>query len=534
MPSGPWRRRAAEFGGVLNSLLRRIQDSWRTSMQVRVVGSITAATALVMVLLGFGLAVIFGQSMFQTRIDMANNEIDRARIVIEERIEATASSGSIQTQLDAARAALAQELQTGRNNSGLYDAVLVVPDHDGATVSSPEGYHVPRPLTDMVASGVVAYQFIDTERADGTTFASLHIGTPTATEIPGLQLYLVMSLDAEAQTMQTVDTMLAFAACVMVALLGSIMWFMTIQITGPVRAAALVAQRLAAGHLRERMEIRGEDEMARLALSFNDMADKLSTQIEQLEEYGELQHQFTSAVSHELRTPLTSMRMAAEILADESDDLSAAGKVASKRMLQDLDSFESLLIDLLEIARFDEQRAVLNDEQTDLSQCVRTAWTQSRTLAANLGVEVLFDLPEEPVWFSGEATRVERVIRNLVNNAIDHSEGNPVTIAVAGNDTSVAVTVTDHGVGLKAGAEELVFDRFWRADPSRTRHSGGTGLGLAIALEDARLHGGTLEVASTFGVGSQFRLVLPRTPNAKIHTPALPLAAPEPLKEDTP
>ena len=118
------------------------------------------------------------------------------------------------------------------------------------------------------------------------------------------------------------------------------------------------------------------------------------------------------------------------------------------------------------------------------------------------------------------------MVRNLIANAIDHSEGNPVTVRMRSNDEAVAITVTDGGVGLKTGEEDLVFNRFWRADKSRKRHSGGTGLGLAIAREDAQLHGGVLDAIGEYGVGSQFRLVLPRDVEAGFTESPLPLEAP--------
>ncbi len=136
-------------------------------------------------------------------------------------------------------------------------------------------------------------------------------------------------------------------------------------------------------------------------------------------------------------------------------------------------------------------------------------------------------MPEEPVIVNGDSRRIERIVRNLVANAIDHAKGHPVEIRMAADEHAVAITVTDHGVGLKPGQEELVFNRFWRADPSRVRHSGGTGLGLAIAREDANLHGGTLEAAGNIGVGSIFRLVIPREPHGNYGKPPLELVAPE-------
>ena len=109
-----------------------------------------------------------------------------------------------------------------------------------------------------------------------------------------------------------------------------------------------------------------------------------------------------------------------------------------------------------------------------------------------------------------DSRRVDRILRNLINNAIDHAERRTVDIELAADDDALAITVTDHGVGLKPGEAGLVFNRFWRADPSRQRHTGGTGLGLSISLEDARLHGGWLQAYGVPGRGARFRLTLPR------------------------
>ena len=119
--------------------------------------------------------------------------------------------------------------------------------------------------------------------------------------------------------------------------------------------------------------------------------------------------------------------------------------------------------------------------------------------------------------------RVERILRNLVGNAVEHGEGRPVDITLACDDAAVAVTVRDHGVGLKPGEEQLVFNRFWRADPSRARQTGGTGLGLSISVEDARLHGGWLEAWGVPGGGAQFRLTLPVRAGDRLTAAPLPL-----------
>src|SRR5207248_9558960 len=133
------------------------------------------------------------------------------------------------------------------------------------------------------------------------------------------------------------------------------------------------------------------------------------------------------------------------------------------------------------------------------------------------------DLPAEEVLAEVDARRVERVLRNLLANAVDHGEGLPVRLTVAADADAVAIAVRDHGVGLRPGEADLVFNRFWRADPSRNRRTGGTGLGLAISHEDARLHGGLLEAWGTPGDGACFRLTLPRRQGEPFEESPLPL-----------
>ncbi|AGF71756.1 two-component system sensor kinase protein [Corynebacterium halotolerans YIM 70093 = DSM 44683] len=494
---------------------------------MRVIGLIFVASAVVMFILAMALISVVAQRLVDSKLDIANSEIDRARMAVEQQIDATSTGSSAQVRLNSARASLTQLSSQAGETAAVYEPVIVVNNPDGTVTTAPEGYRVPDRLRHFVSEGQVSYQFATIDRADGSTYNALVIGTPTDSDIPNLQVYLVLSMESDEATMALLRGLLSASGVVVVVLLVGIAWLATQQVTAPVRSASRIAQRLAAGHLRERMVVDGEDEMARLAVSFNSMADSLSRQIHQLEEYGNLQRQFTSDVSHELRTPLTTVRMAADMIAADADEFEPHTKRASQLMMRELDRFEVLLNELLEISRHDAGVADLAESRLDLRTCIQAAWEQSRHLATELGVEVRFDLPEEPVWITGDSRRIERILRNLTNNAIDHSEGNPVDVVLAANDDAAAITVTDHGVGLKPGQEELVFNRFWRADASRVRHSGGTGLGLAIAREDALLHGGVLDATGNFGVGSQFRLTLPREPGRSYTESPLELEAPQ-------
>lgn len=492
---------------------------------MRVIGSIFVASAVVMLILGMALISVVTSRLVDAKLDIANSEIDRARVSVERQIDATSATSTMQVRLNSARASLTQRT-TQTDIATVYEPVLVVANQDGTTTTSPEGYRIPEKLRRFVSEDQISYQFATIDRDDGSTYNALVIGTPTEADIPDLQVYLVMSMESDASTLALLRGLLSAAGVVVVVLLVGIAWLATQQVTAPVRSASRIAQRLAAGHLRERMIVDGEDEMARLALSFNDMAEKLSKQIHQLEEYGNLQRQFTSDVSHELRTPLTTVRMAADMIASDPDSLEPHTRRASELMVRELDRFEELLADLLEISRHDAGVADLSEARIDVRSCITSAWEQTCHIAEKLNVDVRFHTPEEPVMMTGDSRRIERVLRNLIANAIDHSEGNPVDVTLAENEDAVAITVTDHGVGLKPGQEELVFNRFWRADASRRRHSGGTGLGLAIAREDVVLHGGQLDAAGNHGVGSQFRVVLPREPRKPITESPLELEAP--------
>jgi len=498
------------------------------------VGTVLIVSAIVMGLLALALASVVTQRLVDLKLENAEYDLERVRGTVEEQLRNTAATGaSTQGRLNTARAALAQRSQQDQPATGAYEPVLVVPQKDGE-ITSPEDFTVPQRLTDFVSQGQVAYQF-NPVNSGGRMYDALIIGTPTDSDIPGLQLYLVMDMQSERQTLALMRGLLASAGIVVVVLLVGIAWLSSQQLVAPVRSASRIAERLAAGHLRERMAVEGEDEMARLALSFNDMADNLSSKITQLEEYGDLQRQFTSDVSHELRTPLTTVRMAADMIAGDEENLEPHTRRASQLMMRELDRFEALLADLLEISRHDAGVADLSAATIDARSPIESAWAQTSVLAEELDVAVEFDVPDEPMQMVGDPRRIERIVRNLLANAIDHSEGNPVVLELAANDEAVAITVTDGGVGLKPGQEELVFNRFWRADSSRKRHSGGTGLGLAIAREDAQLHCGTLDAAGTAGVGSQFRLVLPRDPEAGFTVAPLELHAPgAPAEEDTP
>ncbi|KPC73497.1 MtrAB system histidine kinase MtrB [Streptomyces albus] len=325
------------------------------------------------------------------------------------------------------------------------------------------------------------------------------------------QLYYVFPFTQEEDSLSLVKGTLATAGVFVVVLLGAIAWLVVRQVVTPVRMAAGISERLAAGRLQERMKVTGEDDIARLGESFNKMAQNLQVKIQQLEELSRMQRRFVSDVSHELRTPLTTVRMAADVIHEAREDFDPATARSAELLLGQLDRFESLLADLLEISRFDAGAANLEASAVDLRDVVHRVVEGCEPLADRKGSRILVRGDEEPVIAEVDGRRIERVLRNLVDNAVEHGEGRDVVVRLAAGNGAVAVAVRDYGVGLKEGEAERVFNRFWRADPARARTTGGTGLGLSIALEDARLHGGWLRAWGEPGHGSQFLLVVPCT-----------------------
>ena len=340
-------------------------------------------------------------------------------------------------------------------------------------------------------------------------------------------LYLLFPMTEEQNTLSLLRKSLITAGVLLLLLVAGLTWLVTRQVVTPIRLARRVAERISSGRLEERMHVAGQDDIARLGTSFNHMADAMQRQIRQLEELSRVQRQFVSDVSHELRTPLTTVRMAGDVLHDERAQFDPVTARAAELLQAELDRFETLLTDLLEISRFDAGAAVLDLEDVNLVDVVHRVVAATAPLAEQRGVRIQVQ-SEGPCVAEADVRRVERIVRNLLTNAIDHAPQNStqsrdVEIRVAADDDAAALTVRDHGVGLAPGETAMVFNRFWRADPARARTTGGTGLGLAISLEDARLHGGMLQAWGRPGDGALFRLTLPREVGEPIPHSPLPL-----------
>jgi two-component system sensor histidine kinase MtrB len=253
------------------------------------------------------------------------------------------------------------------------------------------------------------------------------------------------------------------------------------------------------------------------------MAESLEQQIARLENLSRVQQRFVSDVSHELRTPLTTLRMASEVISASRESFDPTVARSTELLVAQLDRFERLLEDLLEVSRFDAEVAILEAVDFDIVQLVNRCAEDLALVAKERKTQIFVKSAEPAIMIKADIRRVERILRNLMANAIDHSEEIQIDVQIEASESDVAIGVRDYGIGLDENSLTRVFDRFWRADPSRARTRGGTGLGLSIALEDARLHNGELEAWGRPGRGAHFVVTLPRKTWESIDRRLIPL-----------
>ena len=368
------------------------------------------------------------------------------------------------------------------------------------------------------------------EKSNGEPYPALIIGTSVSIpQNPDYGLFVVYDLSESSSTITYINVVLGTGFTVLLILVLSIVWFVTRLAVRPITLTAITAEKLAAGDLNRRVSVRGKHQAARLGISFNKMADSLQDQITQLERLSTLQQRFVSDVSHELRTPLSTVRLSSELLYDSRDTLNPVQSRSVELMHNQVDRFQALLSDLLEISRFDAGSAVLNIDAEDFMSVLNDVLVEVIPHLERTGTRLIVHSEQAHIDIDIDRVRIERVLRNLLFNAIEHGESKPVDMYIATNATNLGVAVRDHGIGLSEEEAAQVFNRFWRADTSRKRTLGGTGLGLSITAEDVRLHGGRIEAWGMKGKGACFTMNLPLVHGGELGpSPVLITGEPEP------
>ncbi|MFG3282013.1 ATP-binding protein [Streptomyces sp. NPDC048111] len=342
---------------------------------------------------------------------------------------------------------------------------------------------------------------------DGTPY--LTIGMPVMfnqgvdQQRSGVYLYAVMDLKTESITIRAMvsaaknGALPALAVAVVPALLAAR------SVLRPVRDLRRAASSMGKGRLDTRIEVKGSDELADLAWTFNESAEELERSVEELQKAEARARRFASDVSHELRTPLAGMLAVTEVLDEDADGLDPDTARAVRLISAETGKLATLVEDLMEISRFDARAAELHPDEVDVAETIR------KTLQRRHWQDrVITELPDG-VRAMIDPRRFDIVVANLVGNALRHG-AEPVTVRLrpASGDRPLVVEVADRGPGIDAAVLPHIFDRFFKADAARTR-SAGSGLGLAITQENVRLHGGTVRAANGPRGGAVFTVELP-------------------------
>ncbi len=386
---------------------------------------------------------------------------------------------------------------------GLGDTVVVAEYRTlrASSDASADRTRISRALRDAVRTrNRMSFQRVDRH---GSPY--LVVGTPVTFDSgtpSGLDVYAISSLRAEQDDTAGILDAVRDGLLPVLLLTVALALLAARTVLRPVRELGRATRRHAAGDLTSRVVVpKGRDELADLARDFNDTAEALETSVDELREQEAKARRFVADVSHELRTPLAAMTMVATVLDEDAAQLPPDTAHAARTVSAETARLSRLVDDLMEMSRFDSGAARLNLGEVDLAETVRNTlalrgWTERVRAELPPGVRAVVD-----------PRRIDVAVANLVGNALRHG-AEPVTVTLAPGGDWVTVEVADRGPGLAPDVLPHVFDRFYKADSARTR-SEGSGLGTAIALENARLHGGTIEVANRPDGGAVFTLRLP-------------------------
>ncbi|MDD7945063.1 MtrAB system histidine kinase MtrB [Microbacterium sp. NE2HP2] len=495
---------------------RRLARTWRRSLRFRTVAITLGATALTITVALVWMSLAIQNDLFESRTSQLLGEAQRATQSAQATLDAAEVGGDV-----VAVDNLMESVRTSIQRQSSTDRIAAFRISSEPSAIAPQDFDSAGLPADRISDALRAQVQSDDELqwwqpvgfavSGGGQVPGIVVGQQIVLpEVGAYELYLGYDLASEAQTLGFVQITLWIVGVGLVVLIGAISWIVLRSVTEPIAQAAESSSRLAAGDLAVRLQVRGEDEFATLGRSFNAMADSIESQIKELAELSQVQQRFVSDVSHELRTPLTTIRLASDMLNDRREEFDPVAARAAELLHDQVHRFEVLLTDLLEISRYDAGSVQLESEPTSMTQLAEDVIASMEQLAEQHGSDVRLVAPGGYSPVEMDPRRVRRIVRNLLGNAIEHGEGRPIVVSVDSDARAVAIGVRDYGLGMRPADAERVFDRFWRADPSRKRTIGGTGLGLSIALGDARLHGGTLAVWSELGRGTNFVLTIPR------------------------
>ena len=529
--------RARENRKPRRNIPQRMRRLWRESLQFRALATAGVLMFLSFLAVGWSLSSQIATSLFENQKSQALQE----SISGFRNVQSVLNSSEMRSDSEIRRNVSRTLTVLDAGASGKRSWILVPLEGQGKQGFIPEqssdkslsSSSIPTDFKNTVRDREGVYWQTSTittfENNRERTYPVLIVGTRVSiAQNPNYGLFTVYDMTDSSSTIAHINFVLFGGFCALLTVVLSVVWFVTRFVVRPITQTAITAERLAAGDLDRRVSVKGEDQAARLGISFNRMADSLQEKIVQLERLSTLQQRFVSDVSHELRTPLSTVRLGTELLYDSRENMTPM-QVRSVELLHgQVDRFQSMLADLLEISRFDAGSAMLTIDTEDFIQVLSNILQEALPHLERTNTKLNVHTNHESIMVDMDRVRIERVLRNLLYNAIEHGESRPIDVYVDANATNLGIAVRDHGIGLSEDEAVQVFNRFWRADTSRKRTLGGTGLGLSIAAEDVRLHGGTLEAWGEKGRGACFTMNLPLVHGAPLgESPVLATGEPE-------
>jgi len=479
----------------------------RLDLRARVVLFASAVAVGALLLLGLSLRALLANSLYNQRSTEAVEEVQRLTGQAPAALASTVGLPEREAQIQ-----LLQQFTSGQSGGPPSFKAVIVRNAELSSESDDRFRieQVPSSLVNRVLMrSEIAYVYIGSPIGPGRM---LVVGAPVRSDQGDYETYFFYPLTFQEETLSRLTN---FLVVVSVGLLAAVIVMAAIligRVLRPVQRARDVAEEIAAGNLEARIpQITTHDDFGRLAESFNRMTDALAQKIGELEGVSNLQARFVSDVSHELRTPLATVRMAADYIHAARASLPSDAQRAAVLLERELERFENLLEDLLEISRFDAGVVRLDPVEVDLGRLLDEVIdaldpiAHGRRVSISLEVEIREGAP----LVEADPRRLDRVFSNLVKNAIEHTSDGAVLVSAARRGNDVVVKIEDDGEGIPAEDLPHIFERFYRADAHRAKTTGGTGLGLAIALENVHLHGGSIRVTSEVGEGSVFTVVLP-------------------------
>ena len=354
---------------------------------------------------------------------------------------------------------------------------------------------LPADLRTRVDRGELAYAWVTVAGRPSLVIGGRAGGT-------GPAYYFVHDVRSLEEALAQLRTALVVGTIVLILLALLVARVIARGVLAPVEAAGRAAERIERGDLSARVPVTSNDEFGTWAERFNRMAAALADTIERLETAESRNRAFVADVAHELRTPLAALVAEASILREHLDDLPVESRRAGELLVADVGRMRTLVDDLMEVSRFDAGAEQIALEPVDLGSLVRS-------VAAARLPEASLHLPDRPLVIDSDPRRLERILGNLLDNAREHAAGAPVDVSLSTDAGEIVLAVSDAGPGVPPDRLERIFERFYKADPSR--HGGSSGLGLAIAAEHAALLGGYLTAANLAAGGLRIELRLPVT-----------------------